>query len=93
MKNYKASNEVDEQICIICLEEYEDNDDLLLFPCGHYFHYDCLVQYNNIKRTINYVDSPRNPRCTLCQLNLIRHYLYYKEHGLNLRNSIFDNKE
>lgn len=51
-KSYNKENYKDEK-CQICLELFEDNQDILEFkPCNHIFCYDCakmyLEKYNNI---------------------------------------------
>jgi len=57
----KASFE--EGPCLICLEEYEDNELVAKLQCGHYYHKDCLMIWNkticplchqNIKEATNY---------------------------------------
>lgn len=30
-----------EQHCSVCMDVYEDNQDIILLPCNHYFHADC----------------------------------------------------
>lgn len=87
----KETTECDEHACTICLEEYKDDDEVLVFPCDHFCHYNCMVRYSKTKNNGNI--STSNPRCTLCQLNLLRIFIYYKEYDLDLSVSKFCNKE
>lgn len=77
----------DERFCVICLDEYDDQDRITILPCGHYFHCQCLIEatkaqsrYNNAGLIFLY---PLNLRCPLCQLHVLRFYLFYREHKLN----------
>ncbi len=36
-----------ENSCPICYEEYKTSDSLLVFPCGHFGHFDCFDQCND----------------------------------------------
>lgn len=49
---------VEDDVCSICMAEYEDNDVLLLFSCtgGHYFHRDCINKWMD-----------RSASCPLCK--------------------------
>jgi hypothetical protein len=43
--------------CNICLEEYNNTDDLLVLPCNHYFHTQCIKTW--LSKTSN--------KCPLCK--------------------------
>ncbi|CCH41656.1 ERAD-associated E3 ubiquitin-protein ligase hrd1 [Wickerhamomyces ciferrii] len=88
-KTYKKviaddDQKVKSESCAICIDEFEDNSKMYILPCQHYFHASCLAQ----ERKVNMRDALR---CPLCKLNLLRYYIYYKEHGLNPKYSKFDN--
>ena len=51
----------DDNVCSICLCEYEKNDDILLLPCGHFFHDECVTSWTN-----------QSVRCPLCNCDLNR---------------------
>lgn len=49
--NYKKETPMDvlkEQTCVICMNNFEDQD-YLVTPCNHYFHTECLQQWMNEK--------------------------------------------
>ncbi|OAY56879.1 hypothetical protein MANES_02G052000v8 [Manihot esculenta] len=35
----------DPENCIVCLEEFEDGDDLIQMPCSHLYHQHCIVEW------------------------------------------------
>ena len=45
--------------CLICLEEYVNNDNIIFLPCFHFFHNNCIIQW--IKTHAN---------CPLCKINI-----------------------
>ena len=49
-------------ICQICLDdqEFQDDDDIIVLPCNHLFHYSCLKKW-----LLNY-----NNTCPVCRYNL-----------------------
>jgi hypothetical protein len=58
--DYPDINELkEERNCIICLDDFEQNDILVYLPCFHYFHKDCIFRW--IKR---------NAICPFCHLDI-----------------------
>jgi len=51
--------EDDEPTCSICLCEYEKGDKLIMLPCKHVFHEDCINSW-----------TEHNTRCPLCNADL-----------------------
>uniref|UniRef100_A0A1D1XGP2 RING finger protein 126 n=1 Tax=Anthurium amnicola TaxID=1678845 RepID=A0A1D1XGP2_9ARAE len=56
----------EEEQCPVCLDDYEVGQELSRAPCGHAFHYQCLVDH---------MATPENPRqklptCPLCRAEL-----------------------
>ena len=49
--------------CVICLEEFENNNLINTLPCAHIFHSECLKKW-----------IPNNPNCPTCRLDLRSHY-------------------
>ncbi|CCH45970.1 putative membrane protein [Wickerhamomyces ciferrii] len=79
------------ELCSICIENLHSKDLLLLLPCDHVYHRDCL---HDFKRTLQTTNSNQvvMVRCPTCQLNLVRLYQYYIDHGLDFKEVKFDNK-
>jgi len=46
--------------CIICLDEYLDNDNLSVMKCQHVFHHNCLRKWLN-----------EIPNCPICRTDII----------------------
>ncbi len=53
---------VEGDICVICLEEYDKEDNILMLDCSHYYHSDCLMDWF-IKNTLY--------SCPLCRSETI----------------------
>lgn len=43
--------------CAICLEHYDEEDDIVVLPCHHYYHKDCLEEW-----------IAHNGSCPMCRL-------------------------
>lgn len=87
-------SETSDNLCLICLDTFEDNDDLLLFPCGHYSHYECLLLYSQSQSRETGDNAWKSTmRCLYCQLNLLRFYLFYIENELDPSVTKFFNKK
>ena len=37
------------QKCLICLEKFEENDKVIILPCLHFFHSNCIKKWINVK--------------------------------------------
>lgn len=48
-----------EEVCTICLGEYEDGEQLVKLPCKHIYHVDCISSWTS-----------NHTRCPLCNYNL-----------------------
>tara|TARA_B100001094_G_scaffold315390_1_gene355335 strand:+ start:1406 stop:1822 length:417 start_codon:yes stop_codon:yes gene_type:complete len=46
--------------CTICLEEYQENDELYQLQCDHYYHKECINDW-----------LLKHQTCPLCRLNLV----------------------
>ncbi|CCH45962.1 Zinc finger SWIM domain-containing protein 2 [Wickerhamomyces ciferrii] len=77
--------------CPICLESLHSNDLLLLLPCNHVYHRACLHDFKRSLQTAN-LNQVIMVRCPTCQLNLVRLYQYYIDHGLDFKEVKFDNR-
>jgi len=48
---FEPDNEEDEEeMCSVCITEYEQGDQVMRLPCGHRFHQDCIISWLRIKR-------------------------------------------
>ena len=72
---------MDSNICPICFDKLEENEDKVKLTCGHCFHYDCilLVYKNNVQQKKYNVR-----KCPYCRSN--GGYLKYKVGGLPIAN-------
>ena len=39
------------RVCVICLDEMNDNDEIRALSCGHVFHTNCIRAWNRRKKT------------------------------------------
>ena len=53
-------NDINDETCCICLENYIIHDTISYLPCNHFFHSSCIKIWINQKR-----------RCPLCNISLI----------------------
>ena len=56
------NNEYKNKCCSICLEEYENENKILKYPCGHIFHDNCIDTWINTE-----VDMKITPSCPNCR--------------------------
>tara|TARA_B100001094_G_scaffold315390_1_gene355336 strand:+ start:1867 stop:2358 length:492 start_codon:yes stop_codon:yes gene_type:complete len=60
-KEIKYNNEIHhDRECTICLEEYQENDELYQLQCDHYYHKECINDW-----------LLKHQTCPLCRLNLL----------------------
>jgi len=50
----------EEDSCCICLEVYEEGEDLILLPCLHRFHYNCMRSWT---KTSTFSGAASCPYC------------------------------
>ena len=58
-KSAVSSEDSDNHKCVICLCEYEDGDQVIVTPCVHKFHEDCLVPW-----------LKSNTQCPICKYRI-----------------------
>ena len=64
--DYNSDN-VNYDICTICLEELKSNEqNLIITKCNHIFHKDCLLKWININS-----EKRHNTDCPNCKYNII----------------------
>ena len=59
-RNHK--NELNDDLlieCAICLENYEEEDDIVVLPCHHYYHKNCLEEW-----------IAHNGSCPMCRITV-----------------------
>lgn len=89
----KDHDEVEHTSCVVCLDQFENNEELILFPCGHYFHKLCLEKYRKFSKKKKSCElENREFRCLLCHLSIIREYQFYKHYELDPKKVAFKNK-
>jgi hypothetical protein len=57
MKNDSSENETEK--CTICLNNFEEQEDVRRLPCMHLFHIECVDQW-----------LPTNKRCPICRVDI-----------------------
>merc|ERR1712154_627687 len=55
----QPNNDAEEEVCPVCLVDYEDGDKIRTLPCGHYFHKDCIDSW-----------LQNNSSCPTCRFSL-----------------------
>jgi hypothetical protein len=61
-QEYKCNIEAGNQTaCAICIEEYEEGEQLRQLPCDHCFHHDCIMPWL----------TERSPSCPLCKSEVL----------------------
>ena len=48
----KYKSHKDEE-CTICLSKYKNNENILILPCMHIFHYDCMIDWLKKKQLVH----------------------------------------
>ena len=49
-ENYSSKKYTEENLCGICLEKFKENDDILILPCNHKFHKECIIKWMKIRK-------------------------------------------
>jgi hypothetical protein len=62
-----------ENICVICLENCEE--EYLLLECNHFFHTECIYKYISFKFQEKYIFFSKEINCPLCRKNLSKNDL------------------
>ncbi len=42
VKEIETTDEMENRTCIICMKEYEVTEKVLIIPCSHYYHNECI---------------------------------------------------
>ena len=66
-ENYTYSK-CNESTCYVCLEEYDDDDDITIATCDHYFHSHCLEEWLKVHHSKNTCA----PSCMVCHKRIER---------------------
>ncbi|CCH41657.1 putative E3 ubiquitin-protein ligase [Wickerhamomyces ciferrii] len=80
-----------ETCCAICHDELENDSKLIVLPCQHYYHFECIDEYRVFQRRVYSYD--RSLKCPLCQLDLVKHYIFYTTKSLYPKTNKFYNSE
>ena len=59
--NEDLSNKIKEDICLICLQNYNIKDKICYLPCNHFFHAFCIKKWLEMKHT-----CPICKKCISC---------------------------
>jgi hypothetical protein len=58
LKDVNKLNEENKR-CVICYENFKNNDNIIYLPCFHFFHQNCIINW--IKK---------KPSCPLCKIKI-----------------------
>jgi hypothetical protein len=61
---FRATDEIDNVKCVICLENKIEDRYLFTLPCKHIFHHKCITKY---------FASTALPRCPICRSKILEH--------------------
>lgn len=56
--------DAEEVSCAVCIDEISDNQDLIVLPCHHKFHTDCIIPWL----------TERQAHCPLCKYDVMEYY-------------------
>ena len=60
LNNILLCNELPDDLCSICLEEFKEGDKIKKLNCNHVYHEECLIPWLN-----------KNDYCPMCRQNII----------------------
>lgn len=66
---YNYFNTIHYTYCIICYESFKHNSNIIIIPCNHYYHSNCLY---------NWITTLQSYNCPYCQIQF-----YYPLHNYN----------
>ena len=68
-----------DNMCAICINDYEEGDEIISFDCSHDYHLDCVGPW--LKENIH---KRQAPKCPLCKEVLIIEYVEETEFGIEI---------
>lgn len=80
-----------ETSCPICLEVYSNDSNVIVFPCDHYCHVDCLQRY--VESSFKSSEQTASVRCFNCRFHFYTQYAIYKRYNISPKEVSFLNKE
>ena len=57
--NKTKNNKLEKPSCCVCITDIKMDEDTLLIPCGHMFHYECIMSW-----------LTQNNTCPVCRFEL-----------------------
>ena len=76
--NIKELDKKSDEICTICFDKIKENEFIIILPCNHIFHSDCIRQW--LERTLE------EPLCPNCKINLLNEFKISSEiNNLNIK--------
>lgn len=50
-----AAQEVQTERCVVCMDDFEAQEELVVFPCRHYFHIPCTEGWLAVRSVMTYL--------------------------------------
>jgi hypothetical protein len=76
-KYIKSNNEnVNEDTCVICLNQFEADEYTRRLPCGHVYHKGCIDDYfsrqinSSFENVTQSLENEKNPICAVCRQDI-----------------------
>jgi len=66
-----------DNMCAICINDYEEGDEIISFDCSHDYHLECVGHW--LKENVH---KRHEPKCPLCKEVLIIKYVEENEFGI-----------